>query len=1532
MAGSGTIRDNTTHMDVGSADRRRSACGRGPPRQTHCARKQIREFFVPLPASAVVRLLIHGDDAPGRDWLNEVLRSIPQGTATTLCGRTAAGDNGSVAAHWAELGANTSQALLAAARERFPGEHIALLRAGTSVPPFWLQRLLGALGGNDTLVVMPLDNVEESRSPLATGARCELAPEAIDRLVCAYATRRSFEVADVSPLLSLWHGERLQAVDLTIWQRGALPARWAPLRASLIDHLYVADATRTLRGPAPTAPGEDPPPSSPLGELRSRMAAALATQQVSIPAARHGIDGKPVLLHVLHGWGGGAERFVRDLAAADTDRAHLVLIARGHFARRRYGEVLELYDGALSGPALRRLVLPLPIADTAFANNDYRAFLNTQLRDYGVGALMLSSLIGHSLDALRTGLPTLVIAHDVYPLWPVLHRDFGDISLAFDAHQRVADLRALGSDSEFAERDPAHWAALRDAYVSAACDAKATLVAPSRSALANVLRLAPEWRALPQQVIAHGLAAWPGAPANAPPARGASPKRESSRLRLIVPGRVRRGKGAELLRAALPALREHAEIFLLGAGADGMDFFGERDVHVLLNYRREELPQLIATLQPDAALILPTVAETFSYTFSECASLGLPVIATRVGALAERITDGETGFLVDVQIDAIVSRVAQLRRQRGALAQARERLLSSPVRSLVQMAADYAPLLAGIRVPLSAVDVSDASVEAQCAGAASDLAATRAVEIAAQARRLLAQQRELDARAEWAMGLEREQKKGIAALKQLQAEFDDRSHWAQQMSDELESLRPAFERVNAEREQMKHSASWRITAPLRALKQRLRLLRQRLRALRTRVAFHSSRVRTAWLRTRGSLARRGLVGTYKRAMRELRRSGRAAPVPVAGAPDEDAPFEPFTLPTVADVAHSRPRVSIVIPVYNKVIYTLACLRSLAAHADATPFEVIVVDDCSSDETPQRLAQIGGVRLLRNTQNLGFVGSCNAGAAAARGEFLFFLNNDTVVTPGWIAALLRCFEEEADCGLVGARLVYPDGRLQEAGGIVFRDGSGWNYGRFDDPADPRYGFRREADYCSGAAILLRRALFEQLGGFDARYAPAYYEDTDLAFAVRAAGKKVFYEPRATVIHFEGISAGTDTGSGMKRFQVVNRDKFMEKWKDALLRQPAPIDDPKDAPNAATFRAQKRMLIIDACTPTPDQDSGSLRMVNVMRLLRASGWQTTFFASNLAWMERYTDQLQALGVEVQYHPWLEPVNFFRARGTEFDAVLLSRHYVALDYFGLARLYAPQARLIFDTVDLHYLREQREAELAGSAELKRKATVTRAQEHKLMRECDVTIVVSPVEKELLARELPAARVEILSNVHEVFGCRRPFGERQDLCFVGSFAHPPNEDAVLWFASEVLPRVREKLPQVRFNVIGGPMLDNIAALAGDAVVVHGFVPDLEPFMDGCRISVAPLRYGAGVKGKVNMAMSYGLPVVATPMAVEGMHLVAGEEALVADGAEAYAAAIVQLYGDEALWQRLSRGGLANVERHFSFAAAQKALARILQ
>ncbi len=318
-------------------------------------------------------------------------------------------------------------------------------------------------------------------------------------------------------------------------------------------------------------------------------------------------------------------------------------------------------------------------------------------------------------------------------------------------------------------------------------------------------------------------------------------------------------------------------------------------------------------------------------------------------------------------------------------------------------------------------------------------------------------------------------------------------------------------------------------------------------------------------RLRGSFALRGWRSTLARVAQEFRHHP-ASDTALSLEPLDEV-FAPFSLPTSV-----APLVSIIIPVHGKLAYTLACLRSLARHGALAPFEVIVVDDASPDASAATLTQIAGLQLLRNERNLGFTGSCNAGATAARGEFLLFLNNDTQVTPGWLDMLLRCFAERADCGIAGSRLVYPDGRLQEAGGLVFADGSCWTTGRFEPRDAPAFRYRRETDYVSGASLLIRREVFQRIGGFDARYAPAYYEDTDLAFAVRQLGLRVYYEPASTVIHCEGISSGTDLGSGTKRHQPINQLKFVDKWTSELSVQP-----PVGTPLERAIRWRSRMAL-------------------------------------------------------------------------------------------------------------------------------------------------------------------------------------------------------------------------------------------------------------------------------------------------------------------------------------------------------------------
>ncbi|WP_045737271.1 glycosyltransferase [Xanthomonas sp. MUS 060] len=638
-----------------------------------------------------------------------------------------------------------------------------------------------------------------------------------------------------------------------------------------------------------------------------------------------------------------------------------------------------------------------------------------------------------------------------------------------------------------------------------------------------------------------------------------------------------------------------------------------------------------------------------------------------------------------------------------------------------------------------------------------------------------------------------------------------------------------------------------------------------------------------------------------------------------------APFAPFALPY-----SPTPVASIVIPVYNHVAHTLACLRALAAHPPSVPCEILVVDDGSGDETAQWLVQLPGLRYHVRERNGGFIATCNDGAAHAQGRYLVFLNNDTVPQPGWLDALLETFAQVPQAGLVSAQLLYPDGRLQDAGGVVFADGSAWSYGRFESPDDPRYAYLREVDYGSGAALAIERTLFMELGGFDTRYMPAYYEDTDLAFAVRASGRRTLLQPASRVVHDEGTSNGTDTNTGIKAYQVRNRAIFAAKWAAALQRQLSPGELPTPA---RLHRHQRQVLIVDEALPQPDRDSASLRQLNLIRLLLQHGAHVVFVPSSRTYASRYSEALQRLGVEVWYAPYLKNMTaFLQQHGPRFHSVLLVRHHLAHACLPLLRRFAPQARRLFDTVDLHYLRERRGAELNGDARLLREAERTRARELEVMAQVDVTILVSAVEREQLQREAPQVRTALISNLHDVAGPGLPWAQRRDLVFVGGFRHAPNVDAVRWFLQDVFPLLRARLPQVRFHCIGADIPEDLRSLgkASAGVELLGHVPDIAAYMDGMRIAVAPLRFGAGVKGKINLSMAHGQPVVATTCAVEGMHLRNGQDVLIADDAAHFADAIAQLYTDATLWQTLADNGLRNIATHFSLDAARETVREV--
>ncbi len=619
------------------------------------------------------------------------------------------------------------------------------------------------------------------------------------------------------------------------------------------------------------------------------------------------------------------------------------------------------------------------------------------------------------------------------------------------------------------------------------------------------------------------------------------------------------------------------------------------------------------------------------------------------------------------------------------------------------------------------------------------------------------------------------------------------------------------------------------------------------------------------------------------------------------------------------LSHEQPDVSIIIPVYGQLSYTLNCIDSLMLHKSRYTAEIIVIDDCSIDGLTEVIVPaIMDIRYYRQRENGGFINSCNCGGALANGKYIVLLNNDTRVVDGWLDNLIYSFELFPGAGLVGSKMLYPDGTLQEAGAILWRDGSAWNYGRGDDPNRPQYCYARQVDYISGCSIALPADLWREMGGFDPYFSPAYAEDADLAQRVIARDLEVWFQPTSRVIHYEGKTSGTETSSGAKAWQIVNLRKLFLRWR-------VNFESHRRSGEAPFFEkdrgVNKRMLFVDAVTPTPDQDAGSVQTVLGLRCARRIGYKVNFVPEdNWLFEPKYTMEMQREGIECFYAPFnVGFENFIRDYGSLFDVVIVYRINVMQKCLPLVRKYAPEALALFHVADLHHLRMQRQAELEQDDDLARAALELREKEFDIIFQSDCTITHSSVEAELIQAKVAGAAVTVWPLMMEVVGTNVDFVSRHDLCFLGGYSHYPNVDAVLFFVHEVFPLIRSIRPDIKFFIVGANPTPEIVALANDNIIVTGMVESLADVFDKTRIFVCPLRYGAGAKGKIMSALAHGLPVVSTSVGIEGAGLSDGEQVLVADGPEAIAETILRVYEDTALWRQLSAAGLSTTADNFS-------------
>jgi O-antigen biosynthesis protein len=723
------------------------------------------------------------------------------------------------------------------------------------------------------------------------------------------------------------------------------------------------------------------------------------------------------------------------------------------------------------------------------------------------------------------------------------------------------------------------------------------------------------------------------------------------------------------------------------------------------------------------------------------------------------------------------------------------------------------------------------------------------------------------------------------------------------------------------------SLSWRITLPLRSMQLLVNRIHNRFYILANDIGASYRLLRREGI---GSFVSRFVWYLRGKRLKEEIEHSKLKP-------DSGNNPEPIIIDQNEKLTFGQPenlQVSIIIPVFNNALITWRCLKSIFINTSNVSYEVIVVDDHSTESLSPIAIQTTGIHLIRNSENLGFLKSCNKAAAQAKGRFICLLNNDTQVQEGWLEHLIAVFKKNKSAAIAGPKLVYPDGRLQEAGGIIWNNASAWNFGRYDDAQKPDYNYSKEVDYISGACLVIRKTVWNKVGGFDEQLTPAYYEDTDLAMKVRKAGYKIFYQPLAVVTHHEGASNGLNESSGLKKFQAVNRTKFYSKWEHELLVEASPNGMNVFFHRDRSLR-KKHLLIIDHYVPMYDHDAGSRSTFGYLKLLVKMGFKIHFIGDNYFKHEPYTTALQQMGIEVLYGNFYQKNirDWFRENGRYIDFVIAHRVHIAPKYFGMIRKFT-SAKIAYVGHDLQYLGSRRKFEITGDKKFKKESAKFLKTETGIFNTVDVILPFSTYEEPHIKKLAPEKNVQVIpvyffDNIPEkVPG----FDERRDILFVGYFGHPPNPDAILWFVKEIFPLVQQKVPDAKLHVVGSQPTVEVLGLQNDFIKVTGYVSDeeLTNYYHYCKVAILPLRFGAGVKGKLLESLNHQIPTVITPVAAEGIPEIENHS-LIAENPNDFAENICLLYKDKTAWQKYSSGGRVLIEKHYTEAAARKLLEEIL-
>ena len=533
-----------------------------------------------------------------------------------------------------------------------------------------------------------------------------------------------------------------------------------------------------------------------------------------------------------------------------------------------------------------------------------------------------------------------------------------------------------------------------------------------------------------------------------------------------------------------------------------------------------------------------------------------------------------------------------------------------------------------------------------------------------------------------------------------------------------------------------------------------------------------------------------------------------------------------------------------------------------------------------------------------------------------------MNNDTKVQKEWLTFLLQLIERDEKIGMVGSKFIYTDGVLHEAGGIIWRNGDYYNFGRGENASMPEYNYVKEVDYISRASILLRRTIWDKIGGFDERFIPKYYEDIDFAFEIRKNGYKVMYQPLSIVELNERIYSENDIISDIIQYKEKNKIIFIEKWEEKLKYQLKPGN---------YFLARdrclnkKRIFVIDRFVPNFDKDAGGRCCFMYLKIFKEIGLQVTFLGDDLKKIEPYTTILQQIGIEVLYGDSYEGENlenWLKYNLKYFQYIYLQRPDITDKYIDLILPYF-SGKLIYFAHDLHHIRLAREYNITHDMNKYVQSKNIKRIEMEIFSKVEVIYVVGDFEYKYLKEKF---KNKIIRNIplyiydYQYNDIEKDFHKRKDLIFVGGFLHSPNVDGVLWFAKTVYPKILEKFPNMVWHIVSSNTPGVIRNIESKNIKIEGYLSDeqLHLLYQKCRIAIAPLRFGAGVKGKLLEAAHNQIPMVTTSIGGEGIDNSIGAF-IVEDDAEEMAKIICKLYEDFSKLKQMSDSGKILIDKYFS-------------